>query len=62
MHVQVTNPISRSYLIIMLILIALQYVHKGIFLTSRYQGILKATVFGVFEDLNFKISEASDQN
>jgi hypothetical protein len=27
-----------------------------------YQGILKATVFGVFEDLKFKISEGSDQN
>ena len=30
--------------------------------TSRYRGILKATVFGVFEDLKFKISEGSDQN
>ena len=27
-----------------------------------YQGILKATVSGVFEDLKFKISEGSDQN
>ena len=26
-----------------------------------YQGILKATVSGVFEDLKFKISEGSDQ-
>ena len=25
--------------------------------TSRYQGILKATVSGVFEDIKFKISE-----
>ena len=33
-----------------------------IFQTSRYQGIVKATVFGVFEDLKFKISEGSDQN
>ena len=33
-----------------------------IFSTSRYQGIVKATVSGVFEDLNFKISEGSDQN
>ena len=27
-----------------------------------YQGIVKATVSGVFEDLKFKISEGSDQN
>ena len=27
-----------------------------------YQGILKATVFAVFEDIKFKISEGSDQN
>ena len=26
------------------------------------EGILKATVFGSFEDLKFKISEGSDQN
>ena len=32
------------------------------FQTSRYQGIVKATVSGVFEDLQFKISEGSDQN
>ena len=32
------------------------------FQTSRYQGILKATVSGVFEDLKFKISEGLDQN
>ena len=30
--------------------------------TSRQQGILKATVSGVFEDLKFKISEGSEQN
>ena len=30
--------------------------------TSRYRDILKATVFGVFEDLKFKISKGSDQN
>ena len=30
--------------------------------TSRYQGILKATVSGVFEDLKFRISEGMDQN
>ena len=28
----------------------------------RLQGILKATVSGVLEDLKFKISEGSDQN
>ena len=33
-----------------------------IFQTSRYQGIVKATVAGVFEDLKIKISEGSDQN
>ena len=33
-----------------------------IFQTSRYQGIVKATVSGVFKDLKFKISEGSDQN
>ena len=32
------------------------------FQTSRYQGIVKATVFGVLEDLKFKISEGSDHN
>ena len=35
-----------------------------IFQTSRNQGIVKATVFGVLEDedLKFKISEGSDHN
>ena len=33
-----------------------------IFQTSRYQGIVKATGSGVFEDIEFKISEGSDQN
>ena len=32
------------------------------FKTLSYQGILKATVSGVLEDLRFKISEGSDQN
>ena len=32
------------------------------FLTSRYQGIVKSTVFGVFEGLKFKISEGYKQN
>ena len=32
------------------------------FQTSSYQGIVKATVSGVFEDLKFKISEGSEQN
>ena len=37
----------------------------GLYFSFRiplYQGILKATVSGVFEDLKFKISEGSDQN
>ena len=33
-----------------------------IFQTWRYQGIVKATVFWVVEDLKFKISESSDLN
>ena len=37
-----------------------QYV-KNIFQTSRYQGIVKATVSGVNEDLKFKLSEGSGQ-
>ena len=32
------------------------------FSNLRYQGIVKAIVSGVFEDLKFKISEGSDQN
>ena len=32
------------------------------FQTSRYQAILKATISGVLENLNFKISEGSVQN
>ena len=35
---------------------------SGDFQTSRYQGIVKATVSYRLEDLNFKISEGSDQN
>ena len=35
---------------------------SGDFQTSRYQDIMKATAFGVFEDLKFKISEGSDKN
>ena len=40
---------------------------KNVFYVFRlgvvwYQGIGKATVSGVFEDLEFKISEGSDQN
>ena len=37
----------------------LKYVLYG-FHQVWYQGIVKATVFGVFEDLKFKISEGSD--
>ena len=33
-----------------------------LYIELGYQGILKATVSGVFEDLKFKISEGSDQN
>ena len=33
-----------------------------IFQTSKYQDIVKATIFRVFEDIKFKISEGSDQN
>ena len=33
-----------------------------IFQTSRYQGIVKATVSGVVEDFKFKISEGLDPN
>ena len=37
------------------------YVYQG-FHQVWYQGIVKATVSGVLEDLTFKISEGSDQN
>ena len=43
------------------IIISVKYLGKG-FHQVWYQGIVKATVFGVFEDLKFKISESSDQN
>ena len=33
---------------------------SGDFKISRYRGIVKATVYGVFEDLKFKVSEGSD--
>ena len=36
--------------------------HSGDFQTSRYQGIVKATVSYRLQDLKFKISEGSDQN
>ena len=32
------------------------------FQTSSYQGIVKATVSGVFEDFKFKISEGLEQS
>jgi hypothetical protein len=35
---------------------------SGFFLNFLYQGGVKATVFWVFEDLKFKISEGHDQN
>ena len=34
----------------------------GTYLQVRYQGVLKATVSEVVEDLKFKISESSDPN
>ena len=37
------------------------YVLQG-FHQVWYQGIVKATVFGVFEDFKLNISEGSDQN
>ena len=37
-------------------------VDSGFFKNFLYQGGVKPTVFGVFEDLKFKISEGSDQN
>ena len=30
--------------------------------SPKYQGIVKSTVSGVFQDLKLKISEGSDQN
>ena len=33
-----------------------------VFQTSRYQGIVKATISGVFEDPKFKILEGTGQN
>ena len=35
---------------------------SGYFLGCWYQGGVKPTVFGVFQDLKFKISEGSNQN
>ena len=43
-------------------LLKLIYVHCTGFHQVWYQGIEKATVSGVFEDLKLKISEGSDQN
>ena len=37
------------------------YLYQG-FQQVWYQGGVKATVYGVVEDLKFKISEGSDQN
>ena len=57
--------IISSYYFLMLVLDLDMYIRalciRG-YRTSRYQGIVKATVSGVFEDLKFKISEGSDQN
>ena len=35
---------------------------SGFFLDCLYQGGVKPTVFEVFQDLKFKISEGSNQN
>ena len=35
---------------------------SGFFLDFQYQGGVKSTVSGVFEDLKFKISEGYKQN
>ena len=35
---------------------------SGFFKNFLYQGCVKSTVFWVFEDLKFKISEGYDQN
>ena len=36
--------------------------NSGFFLDFQYQGSVKSTVFGLFEDLKFKISEGYMQN
>ena len=36
--------------------------NSGFLLDFKYQGGVKSTVFGVFEDLKFKISEVCKQN
>ena len=57
--------ISFFFFIIVILLAIIQGMYIRwfrIFQTSRYQGIVKATVLRVFEDLKFKISEGSDQN
>ena len=55
-----TNPCRGTLFLFIYVLHTLGCV--TFFQTSRYQGILKATVSGVFGDLKFKISEGSDQN
>ena len=34
---------------------------SGFFYTSKYQGIVRSTIFGVFEDLKFEISDGYKQ-
>jgi hypothetical protein len=53
---------SKNYFTFKTFLVICKLGDSGFFLTSRYQGIVKATHSGVFEDLKFKISEGSDQN
>ena len=40
----------------------LRLADSGFFLNFLYQGGVRSTVFWVFEDLKFKISEGYDQN
>ena len=35
---------------------------SGFFYTSKYQGIVRSTIFGVFEDLEFKNFEGYKPN
>ena len=57
-----TKRHNCKYAVITFIIILSALGDSGVFKTSRYQGIVKATVSWVFEDLKFRISEGSDQN
>ena len=49
-------------LLLLLLLIVYTLADSGFFLDFEYQGGVKYTVSGVFEDLEFKISEGYKQN